>query len=71
MKQESIKLKGTIKEANPNAIFIVELDNGHTIVAHISGKMRQKNIKIIPGDKVDVEVSPYDLAKGRIIFRHK
>jgi translation initiation factor IF-1 len=71
MKEESIKLNGVIVEANPNAIFKVELDNKHIVTAHLAGKMRQNNIKIIIGDKVTVEMSPYDLTKARIIFRQK
>ncbi len=70
-KQNSIKLDGIIKEALPNAMFLVEMDNGHQILAHISGKMRMHYIKILPGDKVSLEVSPYDLTKGRIIYRYK
>ena len=63
--------KGTVTEALSNAMFRVELDNGHVITAHISGKMRQHYIKILPGDKVKVEMTPYDLSKGRISFRYK
>jgi len=70
-KQTSIELDGTIKEALSNAMFRVELENGHVITAHISGKMRMHYIKILPGDKVRLEMSPYDLTKGRIIFRYK
>jgi translation initiation factor IF-1 len=70
-KQASIELDGTILEALSNAMFKVELENGHTIVAHISGKMRMHYIKILPGDKVKMEMSPYDLSKGRITFRYK
>jgi translation initiation factor IF-1 len=70
-KQASIKLDGTILEALPNATFKVVLENGHEILAHISGKMRMHYIKILPGDKVQVEMSPYDLNKGRITFRYK
>ena len=70
-KQASIELDGTIIEALSNAMFKVELENGHTIIAHISGKMRMHYIKILPGDKVRVEMSPYDLTKGRITFRYK
>lgn len=70
-KQASIELDGVIKEALPNAMFLVELDNGHEIIAHISGKMRMHYIKILPGDKVRLEMSPYDLTKGRITYRHK
>ncbi len=70
-KQESIKIDGVVKEVMPNAIFKVELDNGHLVTAHISGKMRMYYIKIMPGDKVQLEVSPYDLEKGRITYRYK
>ena len=70
-KQSSIEQDGTIKEALSNAMFRVELENGHVITAHISGKMRMHYIKILPGDKVRVEMSPYDLTKGRIVFRYK
>ena len=68
-KQELIKLDGTIIEALSNAMFRVKLENGHIIVAHISGKMRMHYIKILPGDKVALEMSPYDLNKGRITYR--
>jgi translation initiation factor IF-1 len=70
-KQASIEVDGTIVEALSNAMFRVELENGHIIVAHISGKMRMNYIKILPGDKVKLEMSPYDLTKGRISFRYK
>ena len=70
-KQTSIEQDGTITEALPNAMFRVELENGHIITAHISGKMRMNYIRILPGDKVKVEMSPYDLTKGRITFRYK
>jgi len=70
-KQSSIKIDGTILEALPNATFRVELENGHEVLAHISGKMRMHYIKILPGDKVALEMSPYDLTKGRIVFRYK
>jgi translation initiation factor IF-1 len=70
-KQASIEQDGTIIEALSNARFRVELENGHVIMAHISGKMRMYYIKILPGDKVKVEMSPYDLTKGRITFRYK
>lgn len=70
-KQSSIEQEGVIIEALPNAMFKVELGNGHVIIAHISGKMRMNYIKILPGDKVRVEMSPYDLTKGRISFRYK
>ena len=69
-KQQSIKQDGVILEALSNAMFRVELENGHQIIAHISGKMRMFYIKILPGDKVSVEMSPYDLTKGRITYRY-
>ncbi|HOZ29715.1 MAG: translation initiation factor IF-1 [Bacteroidales bacterium] len=70
-KQPSIELDGTIIEALSNAMFRVELENGHVIIAHISGKMRMHYIRILPGDKVRLEMSPYDLTKGRITYRYK
>ncbi len=70
-KQSSIEQDGVILEALPNAMFKVQLQNGHEIIAHISGKMRMFYIKILPGDRVKVEMSPYDLSKGRITFRYK
>ena len=70
-KQASLEQDGTIAEALSNAMFRVELENGHEIIAHISGKMRMNYIKILPGDKVRVEMSPYDLSKGRITYRYK
>ena len=70
-KEDAIELEGTVLEALPNAMFKVELENGHKILAHISGKMRMHYIKILPGDKVKVEMTPYDLTKGRISFRYK
>jgi len=70
-KQASIEQDGTIAEALSNAMFRVELENGHVIIAHISGKMRMHYIKILPGDKVKLEMSPYDLTKGRIVYRYK
>jgi translation initiation factor IF-1 len=70
-KQANIEQDGTITEALSNAMFRVELENGHQIIAHISGKMRMNYIKILPGDKVKVELSPYDLTKGRITYRYK
>ncbi|MFN4854068.1 MAG: translation initiation factor IF-1 [Bacteroidota bacterium] len=70
-KQASIEQDGTIIEALSNAMFRVELENGHIIIGHISGKMRMHYIKILPGDRVKVEMSPYDLTKGRISFRYK
>jgi translation initiation factor IF-1 len=69
-KQTSIKQDGVILEALSNAMFRVELENGHQIIAHISGKMRMNYIKILPGDRVQVEMSPYDLTKGRISYRY-
>ena len=70
-KQSAIEQEGVIVETLPNAMFKVELENGHVIIAHISGKMRMNYIKILPGDKVTVEMSPYDLTKGRITWRTK
>jgi translation initiation factor IF-1 len=70
-KQKAIEQDGTIIEALSNAMFKVELENGHTIIAHISGKMRMHYIKILPGDKVKIEMPPYDLSKGRISYRYK
>ncbi|MBO8473321.1 MAG: translation initiation factor IF-1 [Bacteroidetes bacterium] len=70
-KQAAIEKDGVIIEALSNAMFRVELDNGHVIIAHISGKMRLHYIRILPGDRVRVEMSPYDLTKGRISFRYK
>ncbi|CAI8238376.1 MAG: translation initiation factor IF-1 [Flavobacteriales bacterium] len=69
-KQANIELDGTITQALSNAMFRVELENGHEIVAHISGKMRKFYIKLLPGDKVKMEMSPYDLTKGRITYRY-
>jgi len=70
-KQDVIEVEGTVVEALPNTNFKVELENGHQILAHISGKLRMNYIKILPGDKVKVELSPYDLSKGRITWRAK
>ena len=70
-KQDMIEIEGTVVEALPNATFTVELENGHQILAHISGKLRMNYIRILPGDKVTVEMSPYDLTKGRITWRSK
>ncbi|MEW6740688.1 MAG: translation initiation factor IF-1 [Nitrospirota bacterium] len=70
-KEENIELQGTIVETLPNAMFRVELENGQVILAYVSGKMRMHFIKILPGDKVTVELSPYDLTKGRITYRFK
>lgn len=69
-KQAAIEQDGTIIESLSNAMFRVELDNGHVVIAHISGKMRMHYIKLLPGDKVKLELSPYDLTKGRITFRY-
>ncbi len=70
-KQKSIEQDGTVLESLGNAMFRVELENGHQLVAHISGKMRMHYIRILPGDRVKLEISPYDLTKGRITFRYK
>jgi translation initiation factor IF-1 len=70
-KDDVIEVEGTVVEKLPNAVFKVELPNGHQIIAHISGKLRMNFIRIIPGDKVLVEMSPYDLTKGRIVWRDK
>jgi translation initiation factor IF-1 len=70
-KEESFEVEGSVLESLPNAMFKVELDNGHKVLAHISGKMRMHFIKIIPGDRVTVQFSPYDLNRGRIIHRKK
>ena len=70
-KEEAVRVEGTVLEALPNAVFKVELENGHKIQAHISGKMRMHFIKILPGDKVVVELSLYDLTRGRIVYRGK
>jgi translation initiation factor IF-1 len=70
-KEESIEVEGTVLEPLPNAMFRVELDNGHKILAHVSGKMRMHFIRILVGDKVKVQLSPYDLTRGRITYRHK
>ena len=71
MAKDVIEIEGTILESMPNAMFRVKLENGHEILAHISGKIRKNFIRILPGDKVKVEMTPYDLTKGRITFRHK
>ncbi len=68
-KEDAISAQGTVIETLPNAMFKVELENGHRVLAHISGKMRMHYIKILPGDKVQVELSPYDLSRGRIVYR--
>jgi translation initiation factor IF-1 len=70
-KSDAIEVAGTVQEALPNAMFRVQLENGHLVLAHISGKMRQHYIRILPGDKVTVELSPYDLTRGRIVYRFK
>jgi translation initiation factor IF-1 len=70
-KEEAIEVEGTILESLPNAMFRVELDNGHKVLAHVSGKMRMHYIRILPGDRVKVALSPYDLTRGRIIYRNK
>ncbi len=70
-KEEAIKIEGTVIKTLPNAMFKVELENKHQVLAHISGKMRMHFIKILPGDKVTVELSPYDLTRGRITYRSK
>ena len=70
-KEEPIKVEGTVKEVLPNAMFRVELENQHMVLAHVSGKMRMHFIRILPGDKVKLELSPYDLTKGRIVYRNK
>ena len=70
-KEDAIEVIGTVAETLPNAMFRVELENKHLVLAHISGKMRKNFIRILPGDKVLVELSPYDLSRGRIVYRHK
>ncbi len=70
-KEEGIRVDGVVEEALPNAMFKVKLDNGHEVLAHISGKMRMHFIRILPGDRVQVELSPYDLTRGRITYRYK
>ncbi len=70
-KEESIQVEGKVIEPLPNAMFKVELDNGHIVLAHVSGKMRMHFIRILPGDRVTVELSPYDLNRGRIVYRYK
>jgi translation initiation factor IF-1 len=69
MPKDAIRVEGIVKEALPNAMFRVELENGHKVLAHVSGKMRMHFIRILPGDRVTVELSPYDLTKGRIVYR--
>lgn len=70
-REDLIEVEGTVEEALPNAMFRVVLDNGHKVLAHVSGKMRMHFIRILPGDKVKVELSPYDLSRGRITYRNK
>ncbi len=70
-KEETIQVEGKVIEPLPNAMFKVELENGHRVLAHVSGKMRMHFIRILPGDKVTVELSPYDLTRGRIVYRYK
>lgn len=70
-KQDVIEVEGTVVEALPNAMFQVKLDNGHVVLAHISGKIRMNFIRILPGDKVTIELTPYDLKRGRITYRFK
>lgn len=70
-KEEAIPMEGTVTEALANTQFRVELDNGHQVLAHVAGKMRKNFIRIVPGDKVKVEISPYDLTRGRIIYRER
>ena len=70
-KEEGIQVEGSVIEPLPNAMFRVELDNGHRVLAHISGKMRMHYIRILPGDRVLVELSPYDLTRGRVVFRYR
>lgn len=69
-KEPPIKVRGVVREALPNTKFRVELENGHMVLAHVSGKIRQRYIKILPGDEVDLEMSPYDFDKARIVWRH-
>jgi translation initiation factor IF-1 len=70
-KKDAIEIEGTVVEPLPNAMFRVELENGHKVLAHISGKMRMHYIRILPGDRVKVELSPYDLTRGRVVYRFK
>lgn len=70
-KEDAIEVEGTVVEPLPNAMFWVELKNGHKVLAHVSGKMRMNFIRILPGDRVTLELSPYDLSRGRITYRHK
>ncbi|MFM8386444.1 MAG: translation initiation factor IF-1 [Planctomycetia bacterium] len=68
-REDNLRLEAKVVEARPNAMFLVQLENGHQILAHVSGKMRMHFIRILPGDRVTVEMSPYDLSKGRIVYR--
>lgn len=70
-KQDVIEVEGKVKEALPNAMFLIELENGHEVLGHLSGKLRMNFIRILPGDKVTIELSPYDLTRGRITWRKK
>jgi translation initiation factor IF-1 len=70
-KEQAVQVEGTVIEPLPNAMFRVELENGHKVLAHVSGKMRMHFIRILPGDRVTVELSPYDLSRGRIVYRYK
>ena len=70
-KEDAIEVEGTVVEPLPNAMFKVELENGHTVLAHVSGKMRMKFIRILPGDRVTIQLSPYDMTRGRIVWRYK
>jgi translation initiation factor IF-1 len=70
-KEETLQVEGTIVEALPNTMFRIDLDNGHRVLGHISGKMRKHYIRILPGDRVTVELSPYDLTRGRVTYRHR
>lgn len=70
-KEEVVRVDGIVKETLPNAMFLVEIDGGHKVLGHVSGKMRMHYIKILPGDKVALELSPYDLTRGRIVLRYK
>ena len=70
-KEEPIRVEATVKEALPNAMFRVELPNGHKVLAHVSGKMRMNFIRILPGDRITIEMSPYDLTRGRIVYREQ
>lgn len=71
VKEEAVEAEGVVREALPNAMFRVEIDGGHRVLAHICGRMRKHYIKILPGDRVKMELSPYDLARGRIVYRYK